>query len=189
MENGVFESALTRFGSNGSNRLNFLDPMAVDAFQADVTVTSVSNTGALPVAGLMGAFCNDGTPGDGSTGDVLAAIGISHNGTELVGVLLVGRCDDPNCGAFTFFFFDDTTLGPVALDETHRLSLAWDGTTFTFGFDDETVEFDPTGVVPVAGPPRFPFKDISTQVNGIDGPDVGASISATFDNVGVLAID
>ena len=46
VENGVFKSELTRFGSNGTNLLNFADTAAVNAYQADVTVTALSNTAA-----------------------------------------------------------------------------------------------------------------------------------------------
>ena len=45
-DDGVFKAELTRFGSNGSNGLNFANPDAVNAYQADVTVTEVSTTAA-----------------------------------------------------------------------------------------------------------------------------------------------
>ncbi len=54
VEAAVFKSELTRFGSNGNNTLNFADPAAVNAYQAEVTVTEVINVGASPRARLTG---------------------------------------------------------------------------------------------------------------------------------------
>ena len=69
------------------------------------------------------------------------------------------------------------------MGETHTLSVAWDGALFTFGFDGATTTFDPTVAAPVVGPPESSLKRIGTRVNLIAGPNEGASITATFDNV------
>jgi hypothetical protein len=98
--------------------------------------------------------------------------------------LLVGRCEDSTCSVFTLLLIDDTTFGAIALDETHTLSLAWDGVQFfTFGVDDQLVTFDPTAEAPVIGPARVPFKGIGTHVRGITAPEDSATVVATFDNV------
>ena len=184
--NPALESALTRFGSAGGNTLEFIDPAAVTAYQADVTVTAVSNTNAIPRARLRGVFYNDGTPGSGNVGDVFADIEIRHNGTQLVVAFIVFLCSDFNCNNGTDLFFDDTTFGSVAVGETHTLSLAWDGALFTFGFDGATTTFDPTVAAPVDGPAGGPFNGIGTRVSGIGGPGEGAFIAVTFDNVVVI---
>jgi hypothetical protein len=187
IKNGALELALRRFGSNGSNNLNVIDPDAVDALQADVTVTAVSNTNAEARARIVGDFYNDGTPGTGLTGDVLASAQIVTTGTGLLGRFRVWRCDDLDCIALTTLLVDDTTIGAVALGETHTLSVAWDGTLFTFGVDGVIRIFDPTADLTAAAPPvskpRQPYKYLGTRVSAIDGPDEGASIAATFDNV------
>ena len=51
IDNGVLKSELRRFGSNGNNSLSFADPDAVSSFQADVTVTAVSNIDGLVQGG------------------------------------------------------------------------------------------------------------------------------------------
>lgn len=190
IDDGQLASELTRFGSSGSNELRFFDPNSINAFQADVTVTEIRNTSALPMARLMGFFYNDGTPGGGSAGEILAEIGIRHNGTAFEVVLEIGRCGVDCSTSFTTILFDTATFGPVALGETHTLLLAWDGsTTFTFGFDNQRATFNPTGVAPVAMPARFPVKALATRVVGIGGPDAGGSIAARFDNVVVVGAD
>lgn len=185
---GVLESALTRFGSDASNSLDLLNPDTVSAIQADVTVTAVSNTNAEAQAGVIGDFYNDGTPGGGFIGDVFASTEIRHHGTELVIALFVARCDDGNCFTFTVLKFDDTAFGPVAVSETHTLSVAWDGALFTFDFDGVTTTFDPSAApipAPPVAAPREIFNQIGTRLSGIGGPDEGAFIAATFDNVRV----
>jgi hypothetical protein len=96
-------------------------------------------------------------------------------------------CSDSRFCGGTTLLGDSTTFGPVAVGETHTLSLAWDGgTVFTFGFDGNTVSFDTP--VPFAGPPfgggtpQFRSKGIGTRMGGVL-PGEGASITATFDNV------
>jgi hypothetical protein len=65
------------------------------------------------------------------------------------------------------------------------LSIDFDGKKFTFGFDGRTLEVDPALRAPVVGPPHSAFKGIGTRIGGIDGPDEGGFIAATFDNVEV----
>lgn len=138
VENGVFKSELTRFGSNGSNNLSFADTAAVNAYQADVTVTEVSTAGARVRARLMGRFYNafysTGDPGIGEAGEVQATIGIRTSDSGLKVVYQVFVCGDPNCSTSIDLLFNNTTFGPVNLGETHTLSIAWDGSQFfTFG--------------------------------------------------------
>jgi hypothetical protein len=187
VENGKFVSAVTRFGLNGGDTMNFVAAREITGFKADVTVTDVENVDAAPLAMLIGAFYNDGTPGSGIAGDVLAGVGISHNGTELLGSSFVAVCITDSCnvpGEYKDIHWGP--FGPVALNETHTLSIDFDGKKFTFGFDGRTLEVGPTSHTPVVGPPHVAFKGIGTRVGGIDGPDEGGFIAATFDNVVVM---
>ncbi len=63
------------------------------------------------------------------------------------------------------------------------MSIDFDGKKFTFGFDGRTAEVDRSSYTPVVGPPHSAFKGIGTRVGGINGPDEGGFIAATFDNV------
>jgi len=190
VENGKFVSAVTRFGSNGGDTLNFAAAREITGFKADVTVTDIENVAAALQARLVGAFYNEGTTsGSGIAGDVLGGVEISHNGKELVGSSFVAVCITDSCnvpGEYDVIHYDNTTFGPVALNETHTLSIDFDGKKFTFGFDDQTLEVDPTSNAPVVGPPHSAYKGIGTRVDGIHGPDEGGFIAATFDNVEVI---
>ena len=96
----------------------------------------------------------------------------------------VETCNNPDCSDSTDLIFDNTTFGAVNLNETHTLSIDWDGTQFfTFGVDATTVQFDAAAVAPVAGPSKIPFKGIRTRISGVGGPDEGGHIRASFDNV------
>ena len=96
----------------------------------------------------------------------------------------VETCNNPDCSDSTQHIFDNTTFGSVNLNETHTLSIDWDGTQFfTFGVDAATVQFDAAAVAPVAGPSKTSFKSIGTRISGINGPDEGGHIKASFDNV------
>jgi uncharacterized repeat protein (TIGR01451 family) len=190
----VLVSGLRQFGSDRPNTLNFLNTNAVTAFQADVTVNAVSSTNAIPTARLAGDFYNSSQlpvhPG-GRFGEVFAESGIRQGGMTGSVVVVIARCEDPSCATSTTLFFDNTTFGTVPPGSRRTLSIAFDGSTFTFGCDDgsgdcsghSTITFDPTPMAPNTGPPQFPFKGIGTRVRGIDGPDEGGAILARFDNV------
>ena len=108
----------------------------------------------------------------------------------------MSRCDNDPCTAFTDLIFDDTRFGPVSLGETHTLSIAFDfaGKKFIFGFDGDTQEVPiPATFAATILPSQYtartgvPFKGIGTRVSGIDGPNEGAHIKATFDNVKLIS--
>jgi hypothetical protein len=197
VNNGVFECAIARYGSNGGTHLNFFDVNAITAFQADVTVKEVVNNGATPRARLASAFYNDGTPGEGHTGDIIAGIVILHNGIELVGGCYVTRCTQPDCnlpGEYENLWNDFEAFGLVSFDEMHRLSIAWDAdnNTFTFKFDGASVTTDVALPAVATTPQGPPFNGIGTRVHGIGDVGVppfegeGAYIRAEFDNVFLL---
>jgi hypothetical protein len=187
--NGVLESAIARYGSNGGNHLTFTSPHTKTGYQADVTVTHFDNNGAYPMARLAGAFYNDGTPGLEWTGDIIAQVGIAHNGSQPVSFYSVGRCrDDCNLhGNWDSFIYEEDFF-PVQLGETYRLSLAWDENTrlFTFRFDNFTDTYDPTPLAPIAMGPKLEFNGIGTRVSDIETLGEWGYVEARFDNVVVL---
>jgi len=194
---GVFESAVARWERNGDNHLNFLDVGAITAFQADVTVKEVINNGASPRARVSGAFYNDGTSGEGYTGDILAGAAIRHEGTQLRAICWVSRCTQPDCnipGEYENIWWDYLSSDSIQLNETRTLSVAWDvdENKFHFGFDDETVTTDVTLPAVVTTPQGPPNKKIGTRMHGIGDVGVppfegeGGYIRAEFDNVVLL---
>jgi hypothetical protein len=175
---------LTRFGANDRNNLSLVDPHLVHSFQADMAIITGIDFGVSPRARLAGYFYNDGTPGEGRVGDIFAEIGVRPNGFRVVVAFLVIRCTNSDCSSSSTLIFDDQTFGLVAPGETHTLSLAWNGQSFTFGVDGRTVTVDPTGSAPVVAPPRSgATRVLETCVTEIDHPAKGAFIAATFDNV------
>ncbi len=178
-------SQLTQFGSADSINMNFADTNGVNSYQADVTIHEVTTNSASPRARLVGNFYNTGTPGGGEAGEVFVVIQIRDVGGGFGIEFFVETCNNPDCSDVTELIFDGTTFGSVNLNETHTLSIEWDGTQFfTFGVDGATVQFDAAAVAPVAGPSKSSsFKSIGTRISGIGGPDEGGHIKASFDNV------
>ncbi len=194
--NGVLESALTRYDSNGANYLYFADAERIKGFQADVTVNDVTNAGAFPFARLAGAFYNDGSPGGGRAGDVVATIALSPDGGGgLTGQCWITKCTGGDCNlAGEYETIYTSVLSPsLSFNTPYTLSVNWNEYTneFTFRLDDNLVSYLATlggsSLPTVAAPPLF-GKGIGTRVSSIDADDEGAYISAFFDNVVVLGV-
>ena len=188
---GSLRSVLRRVGSDGSNTVEFVDPDNINSIQAQVRVEEIllddDQTGeehARALAGLKGYWYDDGTPGDGATGNVLAEIYLKDSGTGgLQAEYALWRCDDADCDTLTPG--DRNTLAGVALGEAHTLSIVWDGgSTFTFGVNGATEVVDAGGIFPFAAPVQdSPFKGLGTRVDRLDGDDEGGYIVALFDEV------
>ena len=188
----MFESALTRYGSNGNNYFTFYDPNSVNSFQADVKVTDYQNNGAYPHASLLGRVYRGAY--NGVTGDIIGIVGVGHNGTQLQGFWSISRCTTAACnlpneydqictGSF------DSDLGVPLLNTTYPLSFSWDQQTspaFTFGIGGYTRTVNSsncTGLPTKAGYPYMATKGIGIRVPQINGPTEWGYIAATFDNV------
>jgi hypothetical protein len=114
-KNGVFESELARYDSNASNNMNFVDSEKVMGLQADVTVNEFVNNAAIPQARLHGSFYNDGTyPTEPRGGDIMANVGIRHNGTQPVGFYAVIRCKSDDCNLSdeteNLYYYEDPSI-------------------------------------------------------------------------------
>ncbi len=193
VNNGVLESELRRHGSNASNYLHFYDPDTINSFQADVIVKAYENNGSYPHASLLSYTYNDGSPGDGATGDVVGVVGIGHNGTELEGFYSISRCIAPNCNLPNEIQpICSGRIGLAALNTTYPLSFAWNDLTSTFTFtfgagapvnvNSSNCPLLPSNVGHL--PPKVELKGIGTRiVNITTGSQEGGFIAATFDNV------
>jgi hypothetical protein len=113
IDNGQLVSTLTRFGTNGSNNLSFVDPQTVNPFQTDVTVIAVSNSAAEPRVRLAGFFYDDSTPGEGNTGEILAEVRMHPKGLGTH----VSRIDGPNEGASIAATFDNVLVSAQCLHD------------------------------------------------------------------------
>jgi len=195
---GLIESALTRYFSNGSNNMSFVDSQQILGFEADLKVLDILNQGARPQGRLYAALYNDGTssgPGD-VTGDVHGIVGILDNGlgSGPQAFYAVSRCLAPACNlseeyeVLTSGIFKDVALG----DPPHRFSLSWNGLNITFGCDGDIISYNPTSVRPILSGDGHPKsrKGIGTRVTEIR-PNTSdwAYVSAAFDNVVITAVD
>ncbi len=191
---GWLVSALTRYGSNGSNYLVFSNSSAVNSFQADVKVTAYQNNGSYPHASLLGRVYKGVY--QGITGDIIAVVGIGHDGTDLQGFWSISRCKTANCnlpseldqicsGSF------DSDLGVPSLNTTYPVAFSWDGaSSFTFSINGHSRTVNSTNNCGVnfplnVGPPDVTTKGIGTRISNITNSGEGGFISATFDNVHV----
>lgn len=183
-------------------RLGVLNPAAVTAIQATVTVRDFKVTGcptnaqpSFVFARVFGFFFHAGTPTPGdSTNDVLAMTRLQRrsDSTDPPGTLralgVVLECTDPACNGVKGLGFVD--LGLVSRHQPATLLLQWDKEAHRFIFKLDAN----TGVVNYfvtdAAPPSFQVK--SLEVNGdiancTATPRPAGSMDALFDNVFVNA--
>ena len=137
IQNGVLLLA-HRSGAQSNNTMSTQlrhvnPPTNLTSLQADVTLSDAT----IPVAGaynrirLRGAFYNDGTVGTSSTGDVWASTGlrVGPSGTPEAWYGAF-RCGDPDCNSSTNSV--SGSLGPAAFNTPYTVSIAWNGSQFTF---------------------------------------------------------
>lgn len=191
IDNGELVQELTQNGANGGYNMNFVNSQAILGFEADVRADLLQNNGGSPLARLYAGLYNDGTgsgiQGD-RTGDVIASVGISDNGSGGAQAFYsVNRCTAFNCNLpGEYAPLTSGIFKPVGLSETHKFSLSWDGFSVSLGCDGNTVPYNPTTPVPVAGPPKS-GKGIGPRVIGIDNSSKSGYVSAAFDNVVILS--
>lgn len=203
---GLIESALTRYFSNGGNSMSFGDYQHILGFEADLKVLEIQNSGAHPLARLYASLYNDGTGNDTPAdlkGDIIASIGILEQTSNPIPPALpspqafyaVSRCLATNCNLpseyviLTSGIFKSVALG----DPSHRFSLSWNGLNVTFGCDGDVISYNPTILYPIgSGDSGLPKgrKGIGTRVSEIEtNTNQSASVYATFGNVVITAID
>ena len=164
-----------------NNVLSFINPMAINNFETKVTLVDYQNpSGLFQVAGISGAFYNDGTPGGGHTGDVVAEVGIGGRETYPVAGWRVYKYTEPSgSAAMAVELASGLFSKPVILGNSYTLSLGWNGSTFTFTFDNEMATYTPTTSI---NPVNISFKRLRTFI--FPEPDKKeATIEALFDDV------
>jgi parallel beta-helix repeat protein len=207
LSDGVFGSALRSYGSYNTNHMDFINPSSVKELQADLTVEDLINNQAIPMARLEGDFYNDGTSGTGAVGDILAHVGIRHNGTQPVGYYQVVKCTAPNCNLnctastctsgssevqILYYYEDPLTIGPNLLGQPHKVSIRYNASTnppkLFFGFDGRLTT--PNVTLPsIAGGPNSTWTGISTRVSfttPTPSPSQAGYVSAQFANIATV---
>jgi fibronectin type III domain protein len=196
-------TSVSTAGIQSFQAINFSNPAAINTMQADVTVSSCSNSlSGTNRAGIGGSFYNDGTPGttppdinqpNSRVGDISASLFLDC----FFGLprFQISRFDTA-AGAQTLLsnsVNQTVPMGPAPfIGGTHTLTLKWDPAThfFTFQVDGATpVVVDPTTVnafmnvaAPYAKPANSPAMNLSgfLFVPPAGAPAVGATASMDF---------
>jgi hypothetical protein len=164
-----------------NNELPFLYPLSTNYLETKVTLLDYENSeGLLELASISGTFYNDGTPGAGLIGDVVAEVYIGGTGVDPVATWRVYKYT--NAGGTTVAgLASGTFITPVTLGSKYTLSLGWDGTRFIFKFDNEAAYYAPVTIINEV---KIPFKRLRTIIN-VEADKKEATIGALFDDVRV----
>ncbi len=165
----------------------------VTSMEVPITVEEVAaedpnNANARPLVRIVMTLFNDGRPGTGLTGDVLAQIRLQRasDGT-LEPLAFLSLCKDATCA-------DAETVGVatglpgVAVGQPHVLRMAWDGTRVTFGLDSWSQQILPAGVT-AAATARAPFAQVNTRVDRMETSDEKGYIRARIGQVRINGED
>jgi hypothetical protein len=188
---GVLISRLSQYGINAYNNMHFVDSQTIWGFEADLMVIGIQTNGSRPQGRLYAALFNDGTGSgqpDDLTGDVNAIVGVFDPGSGPQAFYAVSRCTAPDCNLPNEYEqLQSGVFGPVNVNEVHRFSLSWDGSSITFGCDSSEVSYDSTSLPDIASPPKG-RKGIGTRISEISNSEWGR-VSVAFDNVTVTDMD
>jgi hypothetical protein len=183
---GVMKLDLETRTSTASTRpaqpyLAVSNPENLKAVQARVTphvLPYVTNTQTFAAVG--GWFFNDGTAGGGSVGDVFATAGILATSGGLKAVWSIRRQTDPhNMESYTVLGSGGFAT-PVSLDGSYQLSVAWDGSAFTFKILAEKAVWKKPAGMKVNSANR-PLKGVEVAIDQSAG--IEATAEAYFDDI------
>lgn len=180
----VVLSATLQGRDDNPNSLVFNDQDSVSAIAARVRVDSLATNGPRARGRLAGFLYNDGSPGEGRTGNVLAGVQLrgASESAPLNIEWFVGKCNDTQCNSFTEF--QSRSMGTAAIGQSVTLGIAWDGTVFTFRADQITATYDPRSQArPRTTKLLSPRKGLEISIAASASPTARASITATFDDV------
>jgi hypothetical protein len=169
-----------------SNNFSFADSGSVNSIQADVSVLEITHTNPNPGtrARVAGYWYNDGTPGGGYAGDILAEVflGATPQG-GLTARWEVTRLTNAGGTAWAGVA-NGEFMTPISFGGTYALYIEYDRVNhrFIFRVGSEEKTFGPTGLPARVKDANMPYKMLRTRVYLQDATQSGY-ISATFDNV------
>ncbi len=164
-------------GAVTENTLPVAAPNNVSAIQATVTPGELSSDGPAglkPFIYVGGRFFNDGSAGDGFEGDIGAYVGLKRTSD---GLYYIGKWKVVRFTGTTMSDFEEIAGGeskkvlPPNQSKSYNLSVAWDGTKFTFVGNKETFSFTPKTYMANATVAKAPFKGLGAMI--IDQPVPG----------------
>jgi hypothetical protein len=164
---GFVQMQLSASAMNELCSLTIQDSAQVRVLSADVRVTAYTQLAGDIQARIAGFLYATAASNPSSlAGNVHAQIRVEDfdagSGTGTAQGIII-RCTDDNCATFTVL--EAATVGTVQLNQTHSLSLGWNGvTTIVFQVDDQNpVGFDVSGAAPFAGPANGYTPDFVVQ--------------------------
>jgi hypothetical protein len=176
---GRLRSVLNTTGNSLSNNLSFKYPGKIKAIKAKVTPLFFDNPdGALTTTRLGGYFFTQFAPWIGPR-DVWAEIGIGGSTQTPKAYWSVMRIDDPVGGWYTELASGSFPIS-ITLGTTYDLYIYWDGSAFTFKFNDMEANYAPH--ILTNFPLNNQFKGLQTRIRQT-GTGQSALVESTFDDV------
>jgi len=174
----------TSFPGDQSNILMCSNPNSVNSMQADVTILENTITNSTQTrARITGFWYNDGTPGEGMTGDIQGEIRLVMDSTGLKADWFIYRLTNPQGTAGNLIRGGNFSTS-VSIGSTYTLFIGYDSVAhqFKFKMGTEEVTFGPGGLPPRVKNANTVLKAIGTRVRD-DNASSSGYISATFDNI------
>jgi hypothetical protein len=177
LRSGVRSSSASNYTI--SNRLEFIDPSLIDTISAKATLLDRQNEHDIDSvsAYIGGIYYNDGTPGGGYMGDVLASVGIGGSGINPTAGWRLSKFTDYT-GQNTETVASGLFSTPINLGDTYDLFIQWDGSKFTFKLNDEVDYYSPITSI---NTPNNPRRELTTIIRNPGGKE--GMIEALFDDV------
>jgi len=151
IENQKLKHTVSNTIGRGQSGVNFADPESINAIQADITITDTSNVDNR--AEIAGYFCSKGIK------DIFAKISVEGDRVwYYVDELWISQ------GNFSWNTLATGDLMTGAFTgQTVTVSIAWDGSMFTFDADGNTATYTPTG--PIYAPIFSNGKTLRTRID------------------------
>jgi uncharacterized delta-60 repeat protein len=171
-------TSTTDTSAMSTDQLVFPGPEVINIIQTKITPLAFSNPNGLNLrAGISGEYYNDGTL-NGWEGEISAAVGIGGTDTNPVAAWSITRHIDQADPNLIDTFATGTFTTPIILGTTYTILLSWDGTKFTFKFNDEEATYTPA---PPIHPAIHPARRLQNRVLSPSGLE--SVIEATYDDV------
>jgi uncharacterized repeat protein (TIGR01451 family) len=167
-----------------ANEILFANPESVLSIRTHVTILEGSAQDAAAArTGLRGGFYNDGTPGPGKTGDIIAGIAIEAASDGQYAHWYIHRDTDAS-GSNPEIIASGIFATPVSIGSGYILRLTYDPDLhrFLFQVDAEEVVFGPAGLPPRNAAARAPEKALFVELQ-IPDELSPASLFAAFEDV------
>jgi hypothetical protein len=159
-----------------SIQLELTNPGLVKTMQATVTPLTYNNLNGVDTKAIIsGRYYNDGTLNDW-IGDAIAGVEIGGTGITPVASWTIRRHIDNIDPNVTELVDTGNFTIPITLDTPYTLYISWDGASFVFKVNDETLTYVPSTAI---HPPNHPMRRLQTRMLSPGGKE--SFIEAKYD--------